>query len=110
MPSVYRGTTPTVEVHVRGVDLSDASAWPVVWLTLVDKYGSTIDADRKRLGISSEDGGSVASLHLTQAETLSFTEDGQVEAQVRARSSKGEAVASPVMDIDVLGVLKGGEV
>ena len=34
VPDIYRGTTPTVTVSVDGVDLSDATQWPTVIVTM----------------------------------------------------------------------------
>lgn len=39
--SIYRGTTPSVTLHVRGLDLSDQAVWPVAIVTMRDAAGGS---------------------------------------------------------------------
>lgn len=66
---IYRGTTPSITLNITGVDLSDASVWPTVIVT-VENGRSTFDVTRDNLTIAKTEAGSSVTLTLTQHQTL----------------------------------------
>ena len=109
--SIYRGTTPSVTLHVRGLDLSDKAVWPVAIVTMRDTAGgSALDVTRDGLSITKTDGGCDVTARLTQEQTLAFRGDSHVLVQLRARDNDGNAVASPVAEIGVLAIVRDGEI
>ena len=67
--------------------------------------GKTV-IEKDRSSISIEDG--VASVRLTQEETLLFSDRWKCHIQVRLRTSAGDALVSNVANIPVYDVLKEG--
>lgn len=63
--SIYRGTTPSITLNINGVDLSDASLWPTVIVT-VENWRSTFDLNRDKLIIAKTDAGCSVTFALTQ--------------------------------------------
>lgn len=110
-PLIRRGTTPTIMVTVRGVDLA---SWPAVVLSLRTFSGVGVDIDKSELEVTSsrvDDAPcSIISAHLTQAQTLSWDSGAKVFVQVRARSVNDDAIASEIGTLRVGGLLKDGEV
>lgn len=92
-----RGTTPTL-VFTTDTDLTDYNR---VILTL-ECGGESFDFEGDRLGVTTDS----LSVTLTQAETLAL--GGIVEAQVRAVSTEGVAIASDICSLDVKRILKEG--
>lgn len=92
-----RGTTPTL-TFTTDMDLTQFSR---VILTLKGS-NQQIDLEAERLSVASDS----LSCTLTQEETLRFK--GSVEAQVRAISSEGTAVASDICKLDFKRILKEG--
>lgn len=107
--SIYRGTTPSVTLHVRGLDLSDASVWPTVIVT-VENGRSTFDVTRDKLAIAKTDAGCSVTFALAQAQTLALSVIYAVHVQLRAKDADGDAIASPVASVKVEDVIKGGEI
>lgn len=106
---IYRGTTPSITLNVKGVDLSDASVWPIVIVT-IENGRSAFDVDRGSLAIASTDAGCSVAFVLTQAQTLALSAMRTVHVQLRAKDSGGDAIASPVASVKVWDVIKDGEI
>lgn len=109
MAQIYRGTTPSIELSLVGVDLSYSSTWPVVVVTL--KNGDTeIDVQRDLLDIKHTDTGCQVNFVLTQVQTLAFDSMKQVSVQLRAKDAAGHAIASQIVRADVAEIIKDGEI
>lgn len=92
-----RGTTPTLNFTIN----NDLTGYARVILTLKGS-GKQLDFESERLAVSSDS----LSVTLTQEETLGFR--GNAEAQVRAVTSEGVAVASDICELDFGRILKEG--
>ena len=106
---IYRGTTPSITLNVKGVDLSDVSVWPTVIVTVVN-YRSTVDVNRDKLVIASTDAGCSVTFALTQAQTLSMHKLRKTMVQLRAKDADGQAIASPIASVEVEDVIRDGEI
>lgn len=107
--TIYRGTTPSVTLNVRGVDLSDASVWPTVIVT-VENCRNTFDANRDQLAIAKTDGGCTVTLELTQTQTLLMRKLQKTLVQLRAKDADGHAIATEVASVAVEDIIKDGEI
>lgn len=84
---MYRGTTPTLKVRVKGIDLAQLES---VYFTI--KQGKTeITKTREDLTFEEEN---VLSVYLSQEDTLLLTR-GYVYVQIRAATEKWLAENSP---------------
>lgn len=106
---IYRGTTPSITLNVMGVDLSNASVWPTVIVTVVNDR-SAVDMNRDKLVIASTDAGCSVTFALTQAQTLSMHKLRKTMVQLRAKDAGGNAIASPIASVEVEDVIKDGEI
>lgn len=106
---IYRGTTPSITLNLTGVDLSDASVWPTVIVT-VENGRSTFDVTRDNLTIAKTEAGSSVTFALTQHQTLLMHNLQKTLVQLRAKDAGGNAIASPMASIDVEDVIKDGEI
>jgi hypothetical protein len=106
---IYRGTTPSITLNLTDVDMSDASIWPTVIVT-VENGSSTFDVTRDKLAIAKTDAGCAVTFELTQAQTLAMDWLRPTLVQLRARDADGYAIASEVASVDVRDVIKGGEI
>lgn len=106
---IYRGTTPSITLNITGVDLSDASVWPTVIVT-VKNARSTFDLDRDKLAIAKTDAGCTVTFELMQAQTLAISAMFPVYVQLRAKDADGHAIASPMASVEVEDVIKDGEI
>ena len=95
-----RGTTPTITITTN-MDLTDAE---VVYVTFKQSAYQVVEKAKADLIITS----SSIELELTQAETLKFKDNEQVEFQIRGRFADGTAVKSNVMKTTVTRLLKEG--
>ena len=97
-----RGTTPThsftLPDELNGVELA------ALYITYRQDGKTVIEKDIN--AISVKDG--VASVRLTQEETLLFSDRRKCCIQVRLRTDAGDALVSNVVDIPVYNVLKEG--
>ena len=99
---LQRGTTPvhsfTLPDEMKDVDFA------ALYITYKQDGKTVIEKDRSSISI--EDG--VASVRLTQEETLLFSDRWKCHIQVRLRTSAGDALVSNVANIPVYDVLKEG--
>lgn len=107
--TIYRGTTPSVTLNVKGVDLSDASVWPTVIVT-VENCRRTFDANRGKLAITKTECGCTVTIELTQAQTLLMRKLQKTLVQLRAKDVDGHAIATEIASVDVEDVIKDGEI
>lgn len=98
-----RGTTPTLELTLTGVD---AIASDTLYVTLKQSH---IEITKTNPDLSVEDGdsGSVINLYLSQQETLSLRK-GTCEIQVRGINALGDAWASDIAAINIKEILRDG--
>lgn len=106
---IFRGTTHGITLNVKGVDLSNASVWPTVIVT-VGNGSSTVDVNRDKLAIANTDAGCSVTFALTQAQTLALSVMCPVYVQLRAKDADGHAIASPAASVEVEDVIKDGEI
>ena len=101
-----RGTTPT---HVFNTDI-DLSGAEVIYVTYQQNGKTIIEKTRDSLEVTED----TVVVHLTQAETLLFSQGSnaqQVRVQIRAKwPGSGQAVASNVVQTTVKEILKEGEI
>lgn len=107
--SIYRGTTPSITLNIKGVDLSDASVWPTVIVT-VENWRSTFDVSRDKLTIATADAGCTVTFELTQAQTLLMRKLQKTLMQLRAKDSDGHAIATEIVSVTVDDIVKDGEI
>lgn len=106
---LFRGTTPSITLNITGVDISDASVWPTVIVT-VGNARRTVDVNRDKLVIASTDAGCSVTFALTQAQTLELSVMCPVHVQLRAKDADGHAIASPIASVEVEDVIRDGEI
>lgn len=106
---IYRGTTPSITLNITGVDLSDASVWPTVIVT-VENWRSTFDVNRDKLSFAKTDGGCTVTFELTQAQTLLMRKLQKTLVQLRAKDADGHAIATEIASVDVEDIVKDGEI
>lgn len=106
---IYRGTTPSITLNIKGVDLSDAAVWPTVIVTVENGHNS-FDVERDGLTIASTDAGCSLTFALTQAQTLALSVMRPIYVQLRAKDVDGRAIASPMASVEVEDVIKDGEI
>ena len=99
---LQRGTTP-VHSFALPDELKDVD-FAALYITYKQDGKTVIEKDRSSISI--EDG--VASVRLTQEETLLFSDRWKCHIQVRLRTSAGDALVSNVANIPVYDVLKEG--
>ena len=102
---IRRGTTPTFQIEVEDLDIT---SWDVYVTFQQSKYMFT----RKDCAIEVTDYGSLATVELTQAETLGFkgSKDG-APATVQLRAYKdGKAEATSEYEFNVYPILLDGEI
>nr|DAN76711.1 MAG TPA: hypothetical protein [Caudoviricetes sp.] len=96
--SIYRGTTPSITLNVKGVDLSDASVWPTVIVT-VENGRSTFDVTRDNITIAKTEAGSSVTFALTQHQTLLMHKLQKTLVQLRAKDADGHAIATEIASV-----------
>lgn len=97
---MYRGTTPTLQVRVTGVDVSELSG---IYLTI--RQGDA-EITKGRDDIILESGNTI-SARLSQEDTLRFAK-GHAWVQLRATTKGGLALASEIKVLPVEEILKDG--
>ena len=86
-----RGTTPTIEININGVDMSTISEWYI-----------TISQDDLKLTKTNADiviEGTLIMIPLTQEETMQFRQ-GEAFIQIRAVTTEGLRIASHIQKLD----------
>jgi len=106
---IYRGTTPSITLNIKGVDLSDASVWPTVIVTVENGHNS-FDVTRDNLTTEKTDAGCSVTFALTQAQTLVLSVMRPIYVQLRAKDADGNAIASPMASVEVEDIIKDGEI
>lgn len=106
---IRRGTTPSITLNITGVDLSDASVWPTVIVT-VENGSNIFDVNRDRLTIAKTDAGCSVTFALTQAQTLLMHKLQKTLVQLRAKDVDGHAIASEIASVTVEDIVKDGEI
>lgn len=99
---MIRGTTPTIRFKTD-IDLSDAE---VIYVTFQQAGKTVLECAKEALQLAPKQ----IVLHLSQAQTLRFTEDKPVKMQIRAKFADGNAVASRLMLESAHAILKEGEI
>lgn len=98
-----RGTTPTLELTLTGVD---AIASDTLYVTLKQSQRE-ITKTNDDLSIEAGETESVINLYLSQQETLSLRK-GTCEIQVRGINALGDAWASDIAAINIKEILRDG--
>lgn len=86
-----RGTTPTIELNIKGIEMSQIDEWYI-----------TIQQDSASLTKTNEDitiSGTVISIPLSQEETMLFKQ-GEAFVQIRAITNEGLRIASAIRKLD----------
>ena len=99
MAGFHRGTTPKIVFTLPFT----ASALESVYITFSQGRAETLILHGDR--ITAE--GNTLTVHLTQDETLRFV-NKQVEIQIRAIDTTGNAIASKIITADVARILQNG--
>lgn len=95
-----RGTTPTLEIEMKGIDISELSG---IYITI--RQGDVeITKDKDQIEIKD---GNMILVWLSQEDTLKFVR-GYAWVQLRATTNDGLAVASTINRIPVDAILKDG--
>lgn len=106
---MFRGTTPTLKwrISTESLNLDDIKE---IWLTLKEKKPRTNNILTKTLSdeeiILNKDDRYIA-YTLSQEETLSFSK-GIIGCQLRILLESGTAFATPIQEVNIEEVLKGG--
>lgn len=98
---MYRGTTPTIVLTVKGLSEIEISK---IYLT-IKQYDKVIEKTLPDMQID----GDVISVTLTQKETLEL-EAKNINIQLRILSKSKTAYATKVLSMPVNDVLKDGEI
>jgi ABC-type uncharacterized transport system ATPase subunit len=108
---MYRGTTPKITLNIVGADLTDATTWPTVIVT-IENGQTTFDVTRDKLTITkaSTGVGCSVSFALTQDETLAMSMLRMTRVQLRAKTVDGYAIATEIASVSVEDILKDGEI
>jgi len=96
---MIRGTTPTLELNVDGIDLT---AFKKIVVTL-QQQGVVINRQTGDSGLSVSS--NVISVHLTQEESLKFKANSDVEIQAKLLSEDGEVTATDIERVPVESIL-----
>ena len=86
-----RGTTPTIELNIKGVEMADIAEWYI-----------TIQQDSVQLTKTNEDieiVGTLITIPLTQEETMLFKQ-GEAFIQIRAITTDELVIASAIRKLD----------
>lgn len=104
---MYRGTTPTLPVQIRGVDLTDAKLFlsirdgrkgQTTTLTTPDDFTVSYDSEKEM---------TVGEIALTQEQTLALSA-GACEAQIRFVFPDGQAGATVIRQLGIQDVILKG--
>lgn len=100
MAEIIRGTTPVIQCVLP----FNASEITEAFLTVQQRGNTVLE---KNIDDAVKDG-TMLSFALTQEDTIKLDDRAQAEAQVRAKTTGGSALASNIVEISVRGLLKEG--
>ena len=100
MAEIIRGTTPVIQCVLP----FNASEIAEAFLTVHQRGNTVLE---KNIDDAVKDG-TMLSFALTQEDTIKLDDRAQAEAQVRAKTTGGSALASNIVEISVRGLLKEG--
>ena len=104
MPSITRGTTPTLQILLpTGMTTDDVAE---LWLTI--SRGCAKIINKTMADCTAFDDGTGFDVMLTQEETLALTPAMSVSIQARLRTIAGDAIATEVYTVSVGRILKDG--
>lgn len=86
-----RGTTPTIELNIKGVEMSQI----VEWYITIQQDSTSITKTNEDISIS----GTIIDIPLSQAETMKFVQ-GEAFIQIRAVTDEGMRIASAIRKLD----------
>lgn len=86
-----RGTTPTIELNINGVDMSTISEWYIT----IQQDSTSITKTNADITIA----GTVIDIPLSQEETMMFKQ-GEAFIQIRAITNEGLRIASVIRKLD----------
>lgn len=91
-----RGTTPTIVINVKGIDMTEISEW---YITVAQ---DNVQITKTNEDIEIED--TLIKMPLTQQETMRF-KSGEVSVQIRAKTTEDVVIASGIQTIDIDRIL-----
>ena len=91
-----RGTTPTIVISVKGIEMTDIVTW---YVTLAQ---DNTQITKTNAGLIIED--NIIKMPLTQLETMRFKQ-GEVSVQIRAKTTNDMLIASGIQSIDIDRIL-----
>ena len=97
---MIRGTTPTLEFTLP----FDTSLIAEIYVTMTQNGKTVLEKTLSDCNCS----GTSVSLTLTQEDTLKLQQQPRSQAEIRVRTTAGEALASDIMSVYVGRILKEG--
>jgi hypothetical protein len=97
---MYRGTTPTISFNLP----FEVSNIKRIWVTFSQSNSEVLTVEPTSLE------GKTVNVRLTQRETLLFKPNSLVKVQLRILNTRGDALASQVINFHVNEILKNGEI
>ena len=91
-----RGTTPTIVINIKGIEMSDIATW---YVTLAQ---DSMQITKTNEDITIED--TLIKMPLTQQETMKF-KSGEVSVQIRAVTTDDVVIASGIQTLDIDRIL-----
>lgn len=91
-----RGTTPTLVINIKGIDMSTIAEW---YITVAQ---DSVQITKTGTDLTIE--GTLISMPLTQQETMLF-KSGEVSVQIRAKTTENVVIASGIQTIDIDRIL-----
>jgi len=91
-----RGTTPTIVISIKGIEMSDIAEW---YVTVAQ---DNVQITKSNAELEIED--NLIKMPLTQLETMQF-KSGEVSVQIRAKTTEDLLIASGIKTIDIDRIL-----
>lgn len=91
-----RGTTPTIVLSIKGIEMSDIATW---YVTVAQ---DNVQITKSNAELEIED--NIIKMPLTQLETMQF-KSGEVSVQIRAKTTEDLLIASGIQTIDIDRIL-----
>lgn len=91
-----RGTTPTIVISIKGIEMSDIAKW---YVTVAQ---DNVQITKSNAQLEIED--NIIKMPLTQLETMQF-KSGEVSVQIRAKTTEDLLIASGIKTIDIDRIL-----